>query len=154
MRPTWRHHLFFLKFIRVFLARVGTGCACPLKGGVWPSLPANTSDKKDSCSTGAIIDQAHQKNYKINPFCDALISFTHILLILRSGPTYGTNPPAASHLAHKSANHGSWRLLPLASPMGWRRPNQVHQPHPHIMGHDACAWFGCSTHWGQDLCTD
>jgi hypothetical protein len=33
-----------------------------LKGGVWPSLPANASDRKDSFSTttGAHIDRAHQ----------------------------------------------------------------------------------------------
>ncbi len=35
-----------------------------MKGGVWPSLPANASDKKDSFSTGASIDPAHQKNPK------------------------------------------------------------------------------------------
>ncbi len=35
-----------------------------MKGGVWPSLPANASDKKDSFSTGSSIDRAHQKNPK------------------------------------------------------------------------------------------
>ena len=30
------------------------------------------------------------------PICDALISFTHIILILCSGPTYNTNPPTVS----------------------------------------------------------
>jgi hypothetical protein len=49
----------------------------------------------------------------------------------------------------KSANHGSWRLLPPASPMGWWRPNQVHPPHTHIMGGDACAWFGRPTRPGR-----
>jgi hypothetical protein len=93
-------------------------------------------------------------SYKINPYCDTLVSFTHIILILRSDPTYDTNPPAASQLAQKLANYGSRRLLPLALPMGWRRPNQVHRLHPHIMGNDACAWFGRSTHWGQDIRTD
>jgi hypothetical protein len=47
---------------RVVLQRAGAACARPLKGGVWPSLPANASDRKDSFSTatGARIDQAHQ----------------------------------------------------------------------------------------------
>jgi hypothetical protein len=39
--------IFFLT-IRVVLQRAGAACARPLKGGVWPSLPANASDKKDS----------------------------------------------------------------------------------------------------------
>ncbi len=49
-------------YIRVFLQRAGAGCARSLKGGVWPSLPANASDRKDSFSTatGARIDRAHQ----------------------------------------------------------------------------------------------
>jgi hypothetical protein len=48
--------------IRVVLQRAGTVCARPLKGGVWPSLPANASDGKDSFSTttGTHIDRAHQ----------------------------------------------------------------------------------------------
>jgi hypothetical protein len=37
--------------IRVVLQRAGAACARPLKGGVWPSLPANASDRKDSFST-------------------------------------------------------------------------------------------------------
>ncbi len=47
---------------RVFLQRAGAACACPLKGGVWPSLPANASNRKYSFSTamGAHIDRAHQ----------------------------------------------------------------------------------------------
>ncbi len=42
--------------------RAGAACARPLKGGVWPSLPANASDRKDSFSTatGAHIDRVHQ----------------------------------------------------------------------------------------------
>jgi hypothetical protein len=36
---------------RVFLQRAGAACARPLKGGVWSSLPANASDRKDSFST-------------------------------------------------------------------------------------------------------
>jgi hypothetical protein len=47
-------HLCFCKphigLSRVFLARVGAVCACSLKGRVWPSLPANASDRKDSFS--------------------------------------------------------------------------------------------------------
>ncbi len=48
--------------IRVVLQRGGAACARPLKGGVWPSLPANASGRKDSFSTatGACIDRAHQ----------------------------------------------------------------------------------------------
>jgi hypothetical protein len=47
---------------RVVLQRAGAACARPLKGGVWPSLPANASDRKDSFSTatGARIDRVHQ----------------------------------------------------------------------------------------------
>ena len=63
------------------------------------------------------------------------------VIILRSSPTYNTNPLTASQLAKKMANHGSRRLLPLALPMGWRRPNQVHRPHPNIMGM-VQAWVG------------
>jgi hypothetical protein len=50
---------------RVFLQRAGAACARPLKGGVWPSLPANASDRKDSFSTatGARIDRAHQTTH-------------------------------------------------------------------------------------------
>ena len=52
------------KRIRVVVARAGAACARPMKGRVWPSLPANASVKKDSCSTGASIDRAHLKNPK------------------------------------------------------------------------------------------
>ncbi len=47
---------------RVVLQRAGAACTRPLKGGVWPSLPANASDREDSFSTaaGAHIDWAHQ----------------------------------------------------------------------------------------------
>jgi hypothetical protein len=52
----------FSNIIRAVLQRAGAACARPLKGGVWPSLLANASDRKDSFSTarGARIDWAHQ----------------------------------------------------------------------------------------------
>jgi hypothetical protein len=34
----------------------------------------------------------------------------------------------------KSADHGVQLLLPLAPPMGWRRPNPAYRRHPHTMG--------------------
>jgi hypothetical protein len=47
----------------------------------------------------------------------------------------------------KSANHGSWRFLPPASPMGHRHPNHEYRPHPNIMGKNhAYAQFGHPTH--------
>ena len=53
----------FVMVIRVVVARAGAGCARPMKGGVWPSLPANVSVKKDTWGTGASIDRAHLKNW-------------------------------------------------------------------------------------------
>jgi hypothetical protein len=43
-------------------------------------------------------------------------------------------PPVTFNWPEKLANHGVRQLLPLAPPMGQRRPNQAYRPHPHIMG--------------------
>ncbi len=48
-----------LEMNRVVVARAGAACARPMKGGVWPSLTANASVQKGTCSTGASIDRAH-----------------------------------------------------------------------------------------------
>ena len=89
------------------------------------------------------------------PCCDALNIFKPILY---SAYVAVLHMPLTLPLRHnrpqKLANHGSWRLLPLASSMDWWHSNQVHRPHPHIKGGNACTWFGCSAHWGQDICTD
>ncbi len=58
--------------------------------------------------------------------------------------------PAAHYWPEKSADHGSQRLLPLASPIGRRCPNHTYRPHPHIMGeHSYARWhFTCR---GQEI---
>jgi hypothetical protein len=50
--------------------------------------------------------------------------------------------------------YGSEVKLLLLLLLLWWHPNHVHQSHPHIIGDDACAWFGRSTRWGQDIRTD
>ncbi len=80
---------------------------------------------------------------------DTLQIFLYSWLIIVTNPTlcptYNKCPPSMTQYAWKMAIHGSWRLLPLASPMCRWRPHPVHRPHPHIIGNAACAWFGCPT---------
>ena len=45
-------------------------------------------------------------------------------------PMYNTYTSCGMQLTKKLANHGIRRFLPLAPPMGWRRPTQAYWRHP------------------------
>ena len=95
-----------------------------------------------------------QYRTRLTPMVRRDIFFCYFVLILRSALRTIYGSPAAHHWPEKSADHGSRRLLPLASPMGRRRPNHTYRPHPHIMGEHAYARFWHPTCRGQEIWYD
>ncbi len=71
----------------------------------------------------------------------SIFSLIYLVLILCSILRTISTHSLTHYWPKKSANHGRRWPLPLALPMSRWRPNQVHQPHPHIIGNVTCAWF-------------
>ena len=68
--------------------------------------------------------------------------FFYSVLFLRTGLRTVLTPLVIHHWPEKSADHGSRRLLPIASPMSRQRPNHTYRPHPHIMVNMRMLGFG------------
>ena len=72
--------------------------------------------------------------------------FFYFILILHSALRTIHSSPVAHHWPEILANHGVWRLLPIALLMGCRHPNPAYRRQPHTMGKCTYAWFGNVLH--------
>jgi hypothetical protein len=121
-----------------------SGCAQsklqPEKKGtvVWPAMFFEPPEKITT----------RKKGTRSTPITRCKIFFSSSVLFLRRPLVPRQEGLLTRDWSKKSPDHGSRRLLPPALPMGWWSPNQVHPPHPHIMGGNACVWFGRPTRPG------
>ena len=88
---------------------------------------------------------------RLNPMVRRDIFSFYFVLFLRTGIRTVLTPLVIHHWPEKSADHGSRRLLPIASPMGCRHPNPAYRRHPHTMGEHTNAQFGRPTCLGQEI---
>ncbi len=88
-------------------------------------------------------------HYKFNSNYALLDFFPSIVLFLRTPLVPHEEGLLKRNWPPKSVDHGVQRLLPLAPPMGWRRPNPAYRHHPHTMGKRCYAWFGRRLCQGQ-----
>ncbi len=70
----------------------------------------------------------------LTPIVMREIFFSCFVLVLRSALHTIFTLALRHNRPKKSTDHGVQRLLPLALPMGWRRPNPAYCRHPHTMG--------------------